>query len=191
VQLGWTDDTWKIHNANKLSYSQLIESFLPAGKDSIKERLAKFLGENIESDVMKKLEWLGIFSDEKTKLTEATPAQILQDLLERKWLLKPGDKDMIVMQHRFEYTLNGKKHRVISSLVVKGENEIHTAMAKTVGIPAAIAVKRILSGEIKRTGICVPVTNDIYEPILKELESFGVRFEEKEEILNSLETIAE
>jgi saccharopine dehydrogenase-like NADP-dependent oxidoreductase len=127
------------------------------------------------------LEWAGIFSGEKIKLTEASPAQILQDLLERKWLLKPGDKDMIVMQHRFEYALNGKKHRIISSLVVKGEDEIHTAMAKTVGLPAAIAVKRILSGELNRTGVCVPVTADIYEPVLKELESFGVKFSEREE----------
>ncbi|HET6992225.1 MAG TPA: saccharopine dehydrogenase C-terminal domain-containing protein, partial [Bacteroidia bacterium] len=183
VQLGLTDDTWKIHEADQLSYSQLIESFLPDNNGSVIERLAKFLGEKDGSEVMKKLEWLGIFSDEKIKLKEATPAQILQDLLERKWVLKPGDKDMIVMQHRFDFSLKGKKHRLISSLVVKGEDEIHTAMAKTVGLPAAIAVKRILSGELKRSGICVPVTHDIYEPVLKELESFGIKFSEKEEEL--------
>lgn len=184
VQLGWTDDTWKILGANKLSYLQLVESFLPKCEmDDVRNRLAKFLNEDRDSEVMKKLDWLGIFSDEKIKLTDASPAQILQNLLEGKWLLKPGDKDMIVMQHRFEYLLKGKTHRIISSLVVKGENEIHTAMAKTVGIPAGIAVKRILSGELKRTGVCVPVTSDIFEPILKELESFGVKFLEKEEII--------
>jgi saccharopine dehydrogenase-like NADP-dependent oxidoreductase len=181
VQLGWTDDTWKIHEANKLSYAELVEAFLPTGNGNIKERLAKFLGENADDEVMNKLEWAGIFSDEKIKLTEATPAQILQDLLERKWLLKSGDKDMVVMQHRFEYLLKGKKHRIISSLVVKGEDEIHTAMAKTVGLPAAIAVKRILSGELNRTGVCVPVTSDIYEPVLKELENLGIKFSEREE----------
>jgi saccharopine dehydrogenase-like NADP-dependent oxidoreductase len=180
VQLGWTDDTWKIHNADQLSYAQLIESFLPESKGNVKERLASFLQEDVNSEVMQKLEWLGIFTAEKIKLKEASPAQILQELLERKWLLRPGDKDMIVMQHRFDYLHNGKKHRVISSLVVKGEDEIHTAMAKTVGLPAAIAVKRILSGEIKRVGIRVPVTEDIYEPVLKELEGFGVKFAETE-----------
>jgi saccharopine dehydrogenase-like NADP-dependent oxidoreductase len=183
VQLGWTDDTWKIHKANELSYAELVEAFLPSGKGNLKERMKNFLGENCDEEVMHKLEWAGIFSDEKIKLEEASPAQILQDLLERKWLLKPGDKDMIVMQHRFEYSLGGKKHHVISSLVVKGEDEIHTAMARTVGLPAAIAVKRILSGELNRTGVCVPVTADIYEPVLKELESFGIKFSEKEEIL--------
>lgn len=180
VQLGWTDDTWKIHNASSLTYAELIASFLPAKNGTAKERLAAFLGEDVNSEVMSKLEWLGIFSDEKIKLIEATPAQILQELLERKWKLKPGDKDMIVMQHRFEYTLQQKPHTIISSFVLKGEDEIHTAMAKTVGLPAAIAVRRILSGELKRTGVCVPVTADIYEPVLKELESFGIRFSEKE-----------
>lgn len=180
VQLGWTDDTWKIHNSATLTYSELIESFLPAGNGNVKERFAKFLGEEQNSEIMSKLDWLGIFSNEKITLKDATPAQILQELLERKWKLKHGDKDMIVMQHKFEYTLQGKNHSVISSFVTKGDDEIHTGMAKTVGLPAAIAVRRILSGELKRVGVCVPVTKDIYEPVLKELEEFGVRFEERE-----------
>jgi saccharopine dehydrogenase-like NADP-dependent oxidoreductase len=179
VQLGWTDDTWKIHNSATLSYAELIESFLPEGKGNVKERLAAFLGEELNSEIMSKLEWLGIFTSEKITLADATPAQILQELLERKWKLMPGDKDRIVMQHRFEYTMQQKKHTIISSFVIDGEDEIHTAMAKTVGLPAAIAVRRILSGELKRTGVCVPVTEDIYAPVLKELENFGIRFDEK------------
>ncbi|CAN5875741.1 saccharopine dehydrogenase C-terminal domain-containing protein [soil metagenome] len=180
VQLGWTDDTWKIQNSASLTYAELVESFLPAGKGSVKERLAAFLDNAQDSEIMSKLDWLGIFTNEKITLNDATPAQILQELLERKWKLKPGDKDMIVMQHKFEYTLQGKCHTVISSFVIKGDDEIHTAMAKTVGLPAAIAVRRILSGELKRVGVCVPVTKDIYEPVLKELEGFGIKFEEKE-----------
>lgn len=180
VQLGLTDDSWKIHHVNKLSYSQLIDSFLPVGNGTIKDRTTQFLGEETNSEVIQKLEWTGIFSDEKINLIEASPAQILQELLERKWLLKAGDKDMIVMQHQFEYELRGKKHRIISSLVVKGDDEINTAMAKTVGLPAAIAIKKILSGEINRSGVCIPVTIDIYDLVLKELEEFGIRFEENQ-----------
>jgi len=180
VQLGLTDDSWKIHHVNKLSYSQLIDSFLPVGNGTIKDRTRQFLGEETNSEVIQKLEWTGIFSDEKINLIEASPAQILQELLERKWLLKAGDKDMIVMQHQFEYELRGKKQRIISSLVVKGDDEINTAMAKTVGLPAAIAIKKILSGEINRSGVCIPATIDIYDPILKELEEFGIRFEENQ-----------
>ncbi len=183
VQLGWTDDTWKIHNANELTYSQLVDAFLPENMQgvTVQQKLAALLGESVDGEVMKKLEWAGIFSDERIPLREASPAQILQELLERKWKLKPGDKDMIVMQHRFEYMLAGKKHILTASLVVKGDDEVHTAMAKTVGLPAAIAVKMIMEGKLKRAGVCVPVTADIYEPALKELESFGVKFSEKEE----------
>jgi saccharopine dehydrogenase-like NADP-dependent oxidoreductase len=180
VQLGWTDDTWKIHNSAELTYSELVESFLPSKNGNAKNNLAKFLGEEENSEIMQKLEWLGIFSNEKIKLQDATPAQILQELLERKWLLKPGDKDMIVMQHRFEYELANKKHTILSSLVIKGEDEIHTAMAKTVGLPAAIAIRRILSGNLTRTGVCVPVTEDIYNPVLQELEVYGIKFVEEE-----------
>lgn len=183
VKLGWTDDTWKIHNADQLNYSQLLEAFLPKGNGDLKKRMADFIGEEVTGEIISKLEWAGIFSNEQIRLKEASPAQILQDLLERKWLLKPGDKDMVVMQHRFEYRRDGKMYRRISSLVVKGENELHTAMAKTVGLPAAIAVKLILTGKLNRSGVCVPVTNDIYEPVLKELEGFGIRFEEKEEVI--------
>ncbi|MGL4598012.1 MAG: saccharopine dehydrogenase C-terminal domain-containing protein, partial [Bacteroidia bacterium] len=111
---------------------------------------------------------------------EASPAQILQQLLERKWLLKKGDKDMIVMLHQFEYVQHGKKHKLDSSLVVIGENETYTAMAQTVGLPLAIAVRRVLRGELTRTGVCIPTTSDIYTPILAELETYGIRFTERE-----------
>jgi saccharopine dehydrogenase-like NADP-dependent oxidoreductase len=185
VQLGLTDDSWKIKNAGELTYAQLLKAFLPDGKGNAKPRLAAFLGEEENSEVMSKLEWTGIFSEEKIPLAEASPAQILQELLERKWALRPGDKDMVVMQHRFEYRQNGKNYRALSSLVVKGEDEVHTAMAKTVGLPAAIAVKMILTGKLSRTGVCVPVTEDIYKPVLEELEELGIKFTEAKEELGA------
>lgn len=181
VQLGWTDDTWKIYNTDQLTYAELLDAFLPKGSGNLKKRMADFIHEEVNGEVISKLDWAGIFSDEKIRLKEASPAQILQDLLERKWQLKAGDKDMVVMQHRFEYRKGGKTFRRISSLVVKGENELHTAMAKTVGLPAAIAAKLILTGKLQGAGVCVPVTKDIYEPVLKELEGFGIVFQEKEE----------
>ncbi|MCA6363745.1 MAG: saccharopine dehydrogenase NADP-binding domain-containing protein [Bacteroidetes bacterium] len=183
VQLGLTDDTWKIHHASQLTYAQLVEAFLPAGNGSLQSRLATFTGLAEDSEEMKMVMWTGMLSDEKIPLDEASPAQILQHLLEQKWLLRPGDKDMIVMQHIFEYTLNGKSHRLKSSLVAKGDDEVQTAMAKTVGLPAAMAVRRILRGEFTRTGVCVPVTPDIYEPVLEELQAYGINFEEKEETI--------
>ena len=83
---------------------------------------------------------------------------------------------MIVMQHQFEYLLKNKLHKVASSLVVYGENSEKTAMAKTVGLPVAIATKLILNNQFNLKGVCLPVYKEIYEPILKELNQLGIFF---------------
>lgn len=182
VKLGLTDDTYKIEQANEMTYRALIESYLPFGKKSTKEKLIEFMGADFDGDVLKKLEWLGIFEDTKIELSNGSPAQILQQLLEEKWLLKHDDKDMIVMQHQFEtrHTSTKKARKIYSTLVVKGDDNVHTAMAKTVGLPMAIAARKILKGEIKLTGVQIPVMKEIYEPVLEELETLGIRFEERE-----------
>ncbi len=179
VKLGWTDDSYKIENSHKMTYAQLLDAFLPESNHSLKKRLADFMQLPEDADEIKKIEWLEIFTDKKIKTENGTPAQILQELLEEKWLLKKDDKDMIVMQHLFEYVLNGNKHYITSSLVAKGEDQIYTAMAKTVGLPAAIAVKMILLNQLDLKGVKIPTEKTIYEPVLEELKSFGINFIEK------------
>jgi saccharopine dehydrogenase-like NADP-dependent oxidoreductase len=183
VKLGLTDDTYKIEASDSLTYKQLLESFLPTtfgtrATATVKERLIAFMGTEMDAEVLHKLEWLGIFEDTQIALANASPAQILQDLLEVKWKLQDHDKDMIVMQHLFEYTLNGTAKKITSSLVVKGEDQTYTAMAKTVGLPLAITAKLILQGKINARGVVIPTIKEIYEPVLAELESVGVKFEE-------------
>lgn len=178
VKLGLTDDGYKIRNANTLTYTQLLDSFLPDGKGSTKEKLKAFMQNDWDADVEEKLNYLELFDNKKIKSAEASPAQLLQELLEDKWKLKNGDKDMIVMQHLFEYKLNGKDHKLTSSLVVIGDDEEHTAMAKTVGLPLAITVKNFLTGKFKLSGVQIPIVKEIYEPMLVELEEFGVIFKE-------------
>ena len=180
VKLGLTDDSYKIKQSNTLTYTDLINSFLPAGKQTVKEKLTAFMGSEMDAEVMTKLEYLELFSNKAITLKEGSPAELLQHLLEEKWLLKQGDKDMIVMQHQFEYELNGKSHKLISSLVVIGDDEVHTAMAKTVGLPLAISVKNFLTGQFKLYGVQIPIVKEIYEPMLEELEKVGVVFIEKE-----------
>jgi len=179
VKLGLTDDTWKIHDSDKLTWAKLIDAFLPEGKESLENRLQKFLGADVDDEVMSKLKWLGIFEELPIKLVNASPAQILQSLLEEKWKLKSGDKDMIVMQHYFGYTEDQKEKAIVSSLVVKGDSESHTAMAKTVGLPLAITVKNILTGKLNCKGVCIPSTPEIYIPLLEELKEFGIEFDER------------
>ena len=179
VQLGLTDDSYVIEDAAHLSYRRLTESFLPPdlkAKNPV-ERLAKFMNEKEDSEVMQKIIWTGILDDRQIGLEKATPAQILQHLLEQKWKLRESDQDMIVMQHQFEVR-NLQFAKIVSTLVVKGDNATDTAMAKTVGLPLAIATKLILNGEIKIKGIQLPVHQEIYEPILNELKNFGIVFTE-------------
>lgn len=180
VKLGLTDDTYKIEASGTMTYRQLLEAYLPAGKQSVKEKLATFMGNEADNEALSKIEWLDIFGNRKIRLPNASPAQILQDLLEEKWKLQEHDKDMIVMQHQFEYTAkNGSKNKLFSSLAVKGEDQVYTAMAKTVGLPLAIASKLIMQDKIKARGVVIPVTKEIYEPLLAELETLGIVFEEK------------
>ncbi len=180
VKLGLTDDTYKIKNAHRLTYTDLLESFLPTGSSSVKEKLISFMGSDMDAEVMSKLEYLELFSNISIKLKEGSPAELLQNLVEEKWLLKAGDKDMIVMQHQFEYILDGINKKLNSSLVVIGDDEVHTAMAKTVGLPLAISIKNFLTGKFKLYGVQIPVIKEIYEPMLLELEDLQIKFIEKE-----------
>lgn len=126
------------------------------------------------------LEYLGFFDEAMVPATAKTSADILQYLLETKLAMQPTDKDMIVMLHEIEYTLSGKTNKIESSLIVKGEDNLRTAMAKTVGLPLGIAAKLILNGDIQLTGLHIPIIKEIYEPLLKELELNGIRFTERQ-----------
>jgi saccharopine dehydrogenase-like NADP-dependent oxidoreductase len=124
------------------------------------------------------LEYLGLFDQTLVPETLQTNAAILQSLLEKKLMLKKEDKDMVVMLHEFVYTVNGKRQRLTSSLVVKGEDHLHTAMAKTVGLPLGIAAKLILQQKIMLRGLHIPIQKEIYEPVLEELSNAGIAFTE-------------
>ena len=134
-----------------------------------------------DSDIIQKLKWLGIFSNTKIGLKNATPAQVMEHILKPKWQLQPGEKDLVVMWHKFTYWDKNTDNpmQLTSSLVVTGENDIHTAMAKTVGLPLAVAVKLFLTGKINLTGMHIPTDRLIYEPVLAELEQQGIQFLEK------------
>jgi len=182
IQLGMTDDTYTIEDSEKMSYRDFTNLFLAySPTDSVELKLRSYLKIDQDDVMWEKLIELDIFNpNKKIGLKNATPAQILQKILLDKWTLSEDDKDMIIMHHKFGYELNGKKHQIESSMVTIGENQTYTAMAKTVGLPVAIATLKILNGEIKTPGVLRPISKEVYEPILKELKSFGVSFTEKE-----------
>ena len=184
VQTGATDDSYIVENSENLTYREFINSFLKFRKGkSVEQKYAEYTGLNEYSFHLYKLSWIELFKEEKIGIKNATPAQVLQNLLEKKWQLDPDDKDMIVMQHRFEYDLNKKKNAIVSSMVVEGIDKVHTAMAQTVGLPVAIATKLILTGVISATGVKLPTSKSIYEPVLKELEEHEIKFIEKETVV--------
>jgi len=182
VKTGLTDDTFTIKETNGKTYTQLLQSFLPNKAGSVKQNLINFMGTEADTESIAMIEWLGFFDNVKIELAQGTPAQLLQHLLEKKWLLKPNDKDLVVMQHQFEIDNSKNKtlpKKIISSLVVTGTDQHHTAMAKTVGLPLAIAVKNFLTGKFTLTGVQIPIHKEIYEPLLKELEQHGICFKEE------------
>ncbi len=180
VQLGITDDSYNIDNSEFISNREFTDMFLPHYDDlSVEEKVCRQFDLTLDSEIFQKLLWLGLFDDTTIGIKNASPAQFLQAILEQKWALDKGDKDMIVMQHQFEFILHNKEQKLNSSLLVYGDDPTYTAMAKTVGLPVAIATKLILSKKIKSKGVRIPISKDIYMPILKELSENGINFIEE------------
>ena len=182
VQLGMTADDYTIEDSANMSYRDFINAFLPySHTDSVELKFRHALKIDQDDIVWEKLEELDIFSKTKmVELKEATPAQILQKILMDSWTLQDDDKDMIVMYHKFGYELEGKMHQIDSTMVAKGEDRTYTAMSKTVGLPVAIATLAILNEKITTPGVQIPILKEVYEPILSELEGYGIKFSEKE-----------
>jgi saccharopine dehydrogenase (NADP+, L-glutamate forming) len=161
VHAGLTNDTEDI-NADGLTFAKWSSPILPF----------------VHADNRQMLEYLGLFDETPVPATAKTSADILQYLVEIKLKMEPADKDMIVMLHEFEYEQDGKTKILKSCLVVKGEDSLRTAMAKTVGLPLGIAAKLILNDTINLKGLHIPTVKEIYGPVLEELENAGIVFTE-------------
>ncbi|HLY68463.1 MAG TPA: saccharopine dehydrogenase C-terminal domain-containing protein [Puia sp.] len=163
VAAGLTDDKKNI-NSEKLTY----------------EDWSKPINAYVTEKNKKLLSYLGLFDDAPVLSSAKTSADVLQHLLETKLAMQPHDRDMIVMVHELVYELNNTPQTLKSSLIVLGENNLKTAMAKTVGLPLGIAAKLILQEKINLTGIHIPILPVIYEPVLQELAIHGIVFKETE-----------
>jgi saccharopine dehydrogenase-like NADP-dependent oxidoreductase len=182
VQLGMTDDSYIMENSENMSYRQFVNSFLPYHPtDSVEIKMRLILKIDQDDIMWDKLLELDLFNrNKKVRLKDATPAQILEKILSESWTLEPHDKDMIVMYHKFGYVINGEEKQIDSKMVCIGEDQTYTAMAKTVGLPVAMATLLILNGKITTPGVQLPIRKEVYLPILKELEEYGVVFNEQD-----------
>ena len=177
--LGLTDDEVYLNTFNK-SYKDLILSqlFNKENVIDLKKEIELKVSRKISEEIYNKLLWTELFTcNRKLKNEKMTLAQVVESLLVKKWNFEEKDKDMIVMQHDFEYQKNNRLLNKKSTLVVYGD-ENFSAMSKTVGLPLAIATKLILENKINYYGVKIPDISMIYEPILKELEDYKINFNE-------------
>lgn len=181
VQLGCTDDTYPMEGLTSMKHRDFINSFLEFDPHlSIEEKITQQFNLKKDGPEFQRLSWSGFFTKEPIGLAKGTPAQVLEHILNKKWKLNPDDKDFVVMWHRFVFNLEGRKKEIQASLVAKGDDSTNTAMAKTVGLPLAIAAKLLLENKIKTRGVVIPTTKDFYEPILEELKALGIELTERE-----------
>ena len=154
--------------------------------DELKVNAAATLADKMHdaSLTLKQLFFLGL-DDEQTLINKGrcSAADVLQLALENKLSLKPEDKDLVIMLHEIEYSLAGEKYKATSTLIVEGKNEMDTAMAMTVGLPLGIATKLVLNGTITTKGLKIPVSSEIYEPVMEELKLHGISFNEQTQML--------
>lgn len=180
VQLGATDDSYLMEGSGSMTHRDFVNSFLPYNPhDSVELKFRHYMKIDQDDEVWDKLLWLGLF--EKTPIgldKDATPAQILQKIMEKKMHLGPDDKDMIIMYHKIGFEGNGVHKEVKSWLVAIGEDQTYTAMSDTVGLPLGIFTKYLLRGDIKSRGVQLPIHKEVYNPVLDELETYGIKFQE-------------
>jgi len=172
VQLHLTDET-VIELTPNTSVKNWFETHIQ--QHNLEQVLAKF---NQDSSIKAQLEFIGLYESTTIPAQFNSNASILQWLLEGKWKLAATDKDLVVMLHEIEYSIGDRQFKLDSSMVLKGEDAINTAMATTVGLPLAMGVCAYLKGEIQMTGLHIPIDARIYQPILKSLAEEGIIFEE-------------
>lgn len=184
VQLGMTDDVSIMEHSELLTPRKFINAFLPYNESLTVEEKWKNVCTKYGVLDFDRFSWLGLFDDTTPiGLKDATPAQLLEKILVDKWVMNPEDKDMLVMVHHFDYIQDGVMKSIESSMVSIGDDQVHTAMAKTVGYPLAICAKLLMEGRISAKGVLLPITPEIYNPVLDELETLGIKFHEKERVL--------
>jgi saccharopine dehydrogenase-like NADP-dependent oxidoreductase len=188
VRLGLPTENARIPDLAERTYLEVVEMFLPLNVSGpkIETRVARFLGISPTGRIIENMRWLGLFSDEKIGCRGDTPADMLIHALNRKMPLTDELRDVVVLVHELEVEYPARdrpKERITSTLVAEGEAGGFTAMAKTVGLPAAIAVRLLLRDELHLTGSHIPTHPSIYEPILREIAGEALEFREERAVV--------
>jgi saccharopine dehydrogenase (NADP+, L-glutamate forming) len=184
VRLGLPNETLRIPDLAQRTWAELVDMFLPTqvSGDDLASRVANFLHISPTGGIVENLRWLGLFADEPTGVAGDTAAMAMTELLNRKLMLSPDATDIVILQHRFTVRYpdeDDRRERITTTLVGHGEPGGPTAMARTVGMPAAIAAKLLLDGDLPLTGCHIPTHPAIYVPVLRELAQAELVFNEE------------
>ena len=181
VELGLLDEEEK--DWSGLNYKDFMRKLMnePSEKD-ITKALSTHLNIEEDSEIIKRLEWLGLLREDPLPLTKGSALDLLADRMLAKLQYEEGERDMIILQHEFVASFPGdKKEKITSTLIDYGIPHGDTSMARTVSLPTAITTRLILEEKIKKTGVHIPVLPEFYEPTLQELKDVGIVFKEKRE----------
>jgi saccharopine dehydrogenase-like NADP-dependent oxidoreductase len=171
-------------NFENITYSEYIANLIGSStSEDIKMKFAKSLNLHVNDDFVKKLDWLGLFDNDQITINHGTNSNLLVDLMLKKMAYEPHEKDMIIVHNEMLVEFPERKEKRISNMLVEGIPYSDSAMARAVSLPPAIAAKLILEGRITRKGVCMPSTKELYEPILKEMETFGFSFKKETIVL--------
>lgn len=177
IKLGLTTMEDSFDKKGQTLASWLMAKAGCSAKEDLKTCVAKKLGVETDSQTINLLAWLGLFEEYPLMPGTSSSGEIMLDLLLDKWNMASAEKDMVVMQHEIEYMHKGRKTKLTSTMVIKGENRERSAMAKTVGLPMGILARLVLSKKITPPiGVHIPSMQSVYRPILAELEDHGIEF---------------
>ena len=172
------------HNLKGVTYKQFTASLIGVnGNIDIRQAVSDKLNLKVSSDIIKQLQWLGLFDDEQIPFSKGTNADVLLGLMQEKMAYEEHEKDMIIIHNEAIVEFDNRMEKRIATMKVEGRPFGHSAMSRAVGLPAAIASRLILEGAIRSKGVLKPITEEIYKPILAELAENGYKFEHKTQVI--------
>lgn len=179
ILLGLTDGDYPLLGIDQLTFHAFTDGIVSANQSAptLKERLAAYLGISATGPVVRKLDWLGLFSKSKVGIDQATPALLLEHMLRKKWTPDPADKDLAIIRIEIAYTYKHAKHTVTATLSASGDHIRDSGISKIIGWPVAALAKMVLNGQVKSLGYDVPMQPEVYQPILEECKAMGLSFE--------------
>lgn len=166
-------------NFDGKTYKEVVAEQIDVYPKNVKEKVAQKLKLELSSSAIVAMDWLGLFSNHRVAIQEGSTFDLTTDLMLQKMMLPSGARDMVIMLHAFLVETASGKKEVIKSRLLDFAHGKNTSISRTVALPAAIAVKMILNGEITEKGVHIPISKTIYEPVLNELEKLGIAMVEE------------